>query len=353
MTEEMLRAAAAEADQAIRDSLPALEACGHEFSQTFQKKLRWTARRATHPVLYQLARSAACFVLAVILIGGTWLTVDAGARETFVRWIKDTYSTYSVYHFAGVDSEEQTSEEQTPEEQSSPEYSLAWIPEGYTEWTTESVGENIFVVYVNDSGDMLTFGYLPSSNASYMFVETTDYTQESTYVGNIRADFYQSHSPDKANSIVWTSPDGETAFYLDGFFSKEELIDMAEHVRSSDEEQMENYVPTWLPEGYEETEQTVLPTLKNVVYTNAGGQSISFSCTYGENGGDTVYIDDYRCVSTVQVGQVQADFYQAYQAGEGNALVWQSDTDDVLFCVISSLPEDVLVKIAESVEIVD
>ena len=47
--------------------------------------------------------------------------------------------------------------------------------------------------------------------------------------------------------------------------SKEELIEMAEHVRPSDENQLEHYAPTWLPEGYEETEQTVLPVLKNVV----------------------------------------------------------------------------------------
>lgn len=126
---------------------------------------------------------------------------------------------------------------------------------------------------------------------------------------------------------------------------------MAEHVRPSGEEPMENYAPTWLPEGYKETKQTALPILKNVVYMNANGQSISFSCTYGENGGDTVYIDDYRCVSTVQVGTVQAEFYYASQTEESNALVWQSDGGDVLFSIISPLPEDVLIKIAESVEI--
>lgn len=351
MTEEMLKAAAVEADQVILDSLPAPEECAHEFSPAFQKKIRRISRRANHPVLYELVRSAACFVLAVILTGGAWLTVDAQARESFIRWVKETYSTYSVYHFEGMDSEMQTPEEQSSEGEISPEYSLAWIPDGYTEWTTENVGDSVYVFYVDDSGKFLTFGYLPGSDGTYMFLEITDYTQESTYVGNIPADFYLSHSPDKANSIVWTSPDGETAFYLDGFFSKEELIDMAEHVRPSDAEPMANYAPTWLPEGYEETKQTVLPVLKNVVYTNADGQMISFSCTYGENGGDTVYIDDYCCVSTVRVGTVQAEFYQASQEGEGNALVWQSDGGDVLFSIISPLPEDVLLKIAESVEI--
>lgn len=353
ITGEMLKTAAIEADQAIRDSLPAPEECGHAFSPSFQKKMRQIFRRAKHPALYKLIRSVACVILAVILTGGVWLTIDAQARETFIRWVREVYGTYSVYYFRGAASGEHTSEDQASKEQASPEYSLAWIPDGYTEWKTESIGDDIYVVYVDDRGNLLTFGYLPSSSTTYMFVETTDYTKQSIYVGNIPADFYLSHSPDKANSIIWRSTDGETVFYLDGFFSKEELIEMAENVQTSDEEQVENYAPTWLPEGYEETGQTVLPVLKNVVYTNADGQRISFSCTYGENGGDTVYIDDYGSVSTVQVGNVRADFYQASQEGEGNALVWQSNADDVLFCMISPLPKDVLVKIAESVEIID
>ena len=239
ITEEMLKAAAVEADQVILDSLPAPEECEREFSNSFRKKIRRISRRANHPVLYKFAKSVACFVLAVILTGGVWLTVDAEAREAFIRWVKETSGTYSVYHFEGTDSETQTSEGQSSEEEISPEYSLAWIPDGYTEWATENVGDSIYVMYADESGRLLTFGYLPGSDGTYMFLETTGYTQESTYVGNVPADFYLSHSPDKANSIVWTSPDGETAFYLDGFFSKEELIDMAENVLPYDPENVE------------------------------------------------------------------------------------------------------------------
>lgn len=355
ITEEMLYAASAEADQVIRDSLPALEECRHEFSQTFQKKMHRTFRRAKHPVLYKLAHSAACFVLAVILIGGTWLTVDAQARDALIRWIKDTYTftSYTVYHFEGTDSKEQSSEGQASQEQTSAAYSLARVPDGYTQWRTDNVGDGIFVTYTDESGNLLKFGYLPSSSAAYMFVETSNSTQQSTYVGEVPADFYLSHSPDQSNSIVWTSSDGETAFFLSGFFSKEELIEMAEQVLPYDGESIKNYTPKWLPEGYEETQQTILPVLKNVIYTNADDQMISFSCTYGDQGGDTVFIDDYRSVSAVQVGNVQADFYLASQEGEGNALVWPEETDGVLFCIISPLPEDVLIRIAESVEVVD
>lgn len=77
--------AAAEADQAIRDSLPAPAECEHEFSPLFQRKMRRTFRKAKHPVIYKLPKYAACFVLAVALVSGTWLTVDAEARAAFLH----------------------------------------------------------------------------------------------------------------------------------------------------------------------------------------------------------------------------------------------------------------------------
>ena len=239
ITEEMLKAAAVEADQVILDSLPAPEECEREFSNSFRKKIRRISRRANHPVLYKFAKSVACFVLAVILTGGAWLTVDAEAREAFIRWIKETYSTYSVYHFEGTDSGTQTSEGQSSEEEISPKYSLAWIPDGYTEWATDTIGNCICETYVNESGELLNFNYEPSVDSPYWFIETSTSTQQRVYVGDVPADFYLSNSPDVSNTIVWTSPDGQMAFCLDGFFSKEELIDMAEHVRPCDPESVE------------------------------------------------------------------------------------------------------------------
>ncbi|MSS91487.1 hypothetical protein FYJ45_25640 [Eisenbergiella tayi] len=83
ISEEMLKKAAAEADRVIRDSLPAPRECKHEFSSSFQKKMRRTLRKANHPMIYKLPKRVACFVLAAILGTGTWVTVDAGARDIF------------------------------------------------------------------------------------------------------------------------------------------------------------------------------------------------------------------------------------------------------------------------------
>ncbi len=53
------------------------------FPHRFREKMRRTFRKAKHPVIYKLPKYAACFVLAVALASGTWLTVDAEASCFF------------------------------------------------------------------------------------------------------------------------------------------------------------------------------------------------------------------------------------------------------------------------------
>lgn len=54
ISEEMIKNAATEADQAIRDSLPAPAECEHEFSPLFQRKMCQAFRMVKHPVIYKL-----------------------------------------------------------------------------------------------------------------------------------------------------------------------------------------------------------------------------------------------------------------------------------------------------------
>lgn len=85
ISEEMLKKAAAEAEQAIRDSLPAPAACKHEFSPSFQRKMRRAFRKAKHPIIYKFPKYVASFVLVAILTSSIWLTVDAEVRAAFLH----------------------------------------------------------------------------------------------------------------------------------------------------------------------------------------------------------------------------------------------------------------------------
>ena len=221
ITEKMLKQAAAEADQAIRDSLPPPETCRHEFSPQFQEKIRRISRRADHPVLYKLPKRAACFLLAALLAGCAWLTVDAEARAAFVGWIKQAWNEFTAYYFTG----------ENPAEQDTPEYYLSWLPEGYRQVTATDLDGAKTILYENDAGQLLEFNFMPSSSETYWFIDTSKTTHRLISIGGVPADLYISQVPEVASAVVWMSADEETAFYISAFLDEAGLIRLVENIK--------------------------------------------------------------------------------------------------------------------------
>jgi hypothetical protein len=149
ISDETLKKATAEADQAIRDSLPAPAECEHEFSPSFQRKMRRTFRKAKYPVIYKLPKYAACFVLVVVLASSTWLTVDAEARAAFFAWVREQYETFIEYRFVG----------DTTQNDKSKQYELTQLPDGFFETNRMESKGNAVVIYQNGSGKTIQFTY--------------------------------------------------------------------------------------------------------------------------------------------------------------------------------------------------
>jgi hypothetical protein len=217
----MLKKAAAEADQAIRDSLPAPADCKREFSPSFQRKMRRIFRKANHPVLYQLPKYAACFVLVVALAGGTWLTVDVEARAAFFAWVREKYEAFVEYRFIG----------DATKENAIVEYELTWLPEGFSFQKEQNLDGGMYLTYANDSGQRIIFSYLRGDDAASLFV-ISDYTEtRSTQVGNARADFYQADGETSSNMLVWSSEENGLAFYIMADLPEDTMIKLAEGVQ--------------------------------------------------------------------------------------------------------------------------
>ena len=156
ISEEMLKKAAMEADQIIRDSLPAPAECEHDFSPSFQKKMRRIFRKANHPVIYKLPKYAASFVLVVALASSTWLTVDAEARTAFFAWVREQYETYIEYRFGGQSQVDTIDAQYTP----------TWLPEGFSMLKCSVLSEKTHIIYENDSGERLAFLYLKEADVT-------------------------------------------------------------------------------------------------------------------------------------------------------------------------------------------
>lgn len=221
ISEEMLKRAAAEADQVIRDSLPAPSDCKHKFSPSFQRKIRRTFRKAKHPVIYKLPKYVACFILAVTISSGTWLTVDAEARATFFAWVREQYEAFVEYRFIG----------EAPQENTIVEYELTWLPEGFSFQKKQDLDGGTYLTYTDDSGRRIIFSCLQGDDAASLFV-TSDYAEtRSVQIGNIHADVYQANEEASSNILVWTSEEDDLAFYIIADLSEDTMIKLAEGVQ--------------------------------------------------------------------------------------------------------------------------
>lgn len=217
--EKMLRQAAARADQAIRDSLPAPEECRHEFSPAFETKIRRLSRRARHPVLYLLPKYAACLVLAVLVAGGGWLTVDAEARANFVTWVRERCDAFVEYRFTG---EKTTGQLQ--------HYCLTDLPEGYTESERMELDNQVAVVYQDEAGHMIHFFYTHGSDAISLFIVGDTSQAKQVPMGNTVAELYPAEHLDEASVLVWISEQDGMAFCISAALPEQEMIQLCESI---------------------------------------------------------------------------------------------------------------------------
>lgn len=225
ISEERLRQAAGAAVLALADSLPAPEECQHEFSPGFEQRMRKVLRRGNHPTVYRRLRRAACFLLAILLSGSVWLTVDTEAREAVFGWISERVEGAYHYFFRS----ERTSQDYLTG------YTLSKIPEGYHKkdvFETDSYTETTYLETA--TGRYLSLGWLhPSTETETpeLFFLTGDMEREQAQVNGRAAEFYRDDTGNNANVIVWRDEERATLLYLSGYFDKESLIDLAENVK--------------------------------------------------------------------------------------------------------------------------
>ena len=220
ITEEMLRIAAAEADQAIRDSLPHPADCDHQFSPRFERKMKRVIRRGRHPVAYKFLHRAACLLVVVTLVGASWLTVDAEARGAFFAWVRQQYENFVEYRFEGL----------APDEEMTTNIAPTWLPEGYEETKAQSAGGTSTKTYSNRDGQAIHFMYSAGADATSLFVVSESMTTVKVIVGTQEADFYQDADPENANVLVWHSESGDILFCISAPLPRDEIIKIAESI---------------------------------------------------------------------------------------------------------------------------
>ncbi len=217
---DKLSASAAKATMAIIDSLPAPGECSHEFTPRFQKKMQRTIRRAKHPIIYNIPKRVACFIIAAIIIGSTWLTVDADARTEIFAWIREKYEEFIEYRFVGKPSSEK---EKT-------DYELTWLPDGYTEIDRLITEDGCTIIYSHDVS-LIQFVYSTGADADSLFVGDFNGEVQTIQIGEFIADFYQAQNNSQSSTVVWMSAQKDTLFSITTSLPKDIIIELCKSVQ--------------------------------------------------------------------------------------------------------------------------
>lgn len=214
----LLRQATEEYHEESMSAIPTENEIDHVFSDRFKNNMKSVIRKNNHPQLKRVLRMAASFALVILIAGGSVMALSPTARAAVMGWLFGQEGTVFSYTSMGTKTESEVFYK----------YDLAQIPEGYVLWQ-EIVDEtqSIMLYAEEETGLLLKLTATPNDGTGAMFLITTTDQKETVQIGDITADFYPSESEDSAPGLAWVDPENDYLICLDGFFSQEELIDMA------------------------------------------------------------------------------------------------------------------------------
>ena len=191
----------------------------HVFSDRFEENMKSVIKKNNHPELKRVLRMAASFALVILVASGSVMALSPTARAAVMGWLFGQDGTTFSYTSMGRESESDVYYK----------YDVAEIPEGYFLWQ-EIVDESqsIILYAEEETGHLLKVTGSPNDGTGAMFLLTTTDEKSTVQIGDITADFYQSSTADSSSGLAWIDPDTDYLICLDGFFSKEELIEMAQ-----------------------------------------------------------------------------------------------------------------------------
>ena len=219
ISNEFIRQATEEYHEESMSAIPTENEIDHVFSDRFEENMKSVIKKNNHPQLKRVLRMAASFALVILLTGSSVMALSPTARAAVLGWLFGQDGTTFSYTSMGKASESDVYYK----------YELPQIPEGYFLWQ-EIVDESqsIMLYAEEETGHLLKVTGSPNDGTSAMFLMTTTDEKSTVQIGDITADFYLSDSEDISSGLAWVDPDTDYLICLDGFFSKEELIEMAQ-----------------------------------------------------------------------------------------------------------------------------
>ena len=225
ISNEFIRQATEEYHEESMSAIPAENEIDHVFSDRFEENMKSVIKKNNHPHLNRILRMAASLALVILIAGGSVMALSPTARAAVLGWLFGRESDAYVYRSTGTDTNEETLTT----------YDFAEVPEGYTLHQNFLMPNSGLVIYSEEStGRLLKVFFAPNDGSGALYLIPEDATLIPIQLGDISADFYLSNIEDESSTIVWTDPENDYLVTVDGFFSQEELVEMALNLIKAD-----------------------------------------------------------------------------------------------------------------------
>ena len=218
ISNEFIRQATEEYHEESMTAIPTENEIDHVFSEKFEKNMESVIKKNYHPQLKRVLRMVASFALVILIAGGSVMALSPTARAAVLGWLFGQESNAYVYRSTGTDTNEETITT----------YDFAEIPEGYTFQQNFLMPNSGLIIYSEEStGRLLKVFFAPNDGSGALYLIPEDATLIPIQLGDVSADFYLSNIEDESSTIVWTDPENDYLVTVDGFFSQEEMMDLA------------------------------------------------------------------------------------------------------------------------------
>lgn len=178
------------------------------------------AKRRKRPLWKQCLNWAAMLLLVCSLTLGAMMAVSPTVRAAVIEWVIEWYDTHILYRFFG---------ESSPDEM--PSYEITKLPTGYKKAEeSREFKATVIITYENEENDVIYFEYSYMREGMVLGVSTENMEIYEIKVHNCSGHFYKSTNPKESNTLVWLDEHEKLNYVIDGFFEKDELLEMAESI---------------------------------------------------------------------------------------------------------------------------
>ena len=116
----------------------------------------------------------------------------------------------------------------------------------------------------------------------------------------------------------------------------------------ADRTSLPEYTFGWLPDGYEEKEETQLQTSLLLLAQNENGDLIYLYCQLVADKNQVISYGENLSVEKAEVNGICAEFYPDHDNPSDNTLFWIDD--NVTFSLTAQLEKNIMVQIAENIQ---